>query len=165
MDPFAAGAQYAQQQPAGDDGMSWWFKYLIKGAAVVLGFIAFILGIVTAISISPLCIIAGIILMFSSAVVLALEVPICCSFIQFMQPITRFSEGRPHWQKVGLYMSPPIIVIAMCQGVSAILGSLCIFGVAGLYFMLTVGKKAPLEEMRTRASESKADLTASELPR
>jgi hypothetical protein len=65
MDPFAAGAQYAQQQQPANDGMSWWFKYLIKGAAVVLGFIAFILGIVTAISISPLCIIAGIILMFA----------------------------------------------------------------------------------------------------
>jgi len=63
MDPFAAGAQYAQQQQPASDGMSWWFKYLIKGAAVVLGCIAFILGIVTAISISPLCIIAGIILM------------------------------------------------------------------------------------------------------
>lgn len=47
MDPFAAGAQFAQSQPPSPDGMSWWFKYLIKGAAVVLGFIAFILGFVT----------------------------------------------------------------------------------------------------------------------
>lgn len=55
----------------------------------------------------------------------------------------------------------------MCPSVAAILGSLCIFGVAALYFMLTVGKKAPLEEMRNRASESKADLTSNEqqLPR
>lgn len=164
MDPFAAGAQFAQSQPPSPDGMSWWFKYLIKGAAVVLGFIAFILGFVTAISISPLCIIAGIILICSSTLVLALEVPICCSFIQFMQPITKFSEGRPHWQKVAIYMIPPIIVIAMCPSVGAILGSLCIFGVAALYFMLTVGKKAPLDEMRTRASESKADLTTNEQP-
>jgi hypothetical protein len=48
MENFAAGAQFAQQQTS-SDGMSWWFKYLIKGASVVLGFIAFILGVVTVI--------------------------------------------------------------------------------------------------------------------
>ena len=49
MENFAAGAQFAQQQQTSSDGMSWWFKYLIKGASVVLGFIAFILGVVTVI--------------------------------------------------------------------------------------------------------------------
>jgi hypothetical protein len=61
MDPFSAGTVYEQQQS--NDGMSWWVKWLIKGAAVILGFIAFILGVVTVISFSAYCIIAGIILM------------------------------------------------------------------------------------------------------
>ena len=64
MDPFAAGAAFQQQTST--DGVSWWFKWLIKGASVVLGFIAFILGIVTALSISLSCILAGIILMSES---------------------------------------------------------------------------------------------------
>jgi hypothetical protein len=58
MDPFAAAAQ-AQA----NDGTSWWFKWLIKGAAVLMGFIAIILGIVTAISFSGSCMAAGLILM------------------------------------------------------------------------------------------------------
>jgi hypothetical protein len=62
MDQFSnLESQQSNQQPA--DGMSWWFKWLIKGAAVVLGFIALILGIVTAISISFYCMISGLLLM------------------------------------------------------------------------------------------------------
>ncbi len=38
-------------------------------------------------------------------------------------------------------LSPPMVVIALCHDVAPILGSLCIFGVAALYFMLTIGKK------------------------
>ena len=62
MDPFATGAVYEQQNPS-SDGQAWWFKWLIKSAAVVLGFIAFILGLVTAISLTFRCIIGGAILM------------------------------------------------------------------------------------------------------
>jgi hypothetical protein len=65
------------------------------------------------------------------------------------------------------FSSPPIVVISLCQGVSAILGCMCIFAVAGLYFMLTIGKKASIDEMRSRAapgSESKHDLTNEQLP-
>jgi hypothetical protein len=58
MDPFAAAAQ---AQPT--DGTTWWFKWLIKGSAVIMGIIAIILGLVTAISISGSCMIAGLILM------------------------------------------------------------------------------------------------------
>jgi hypothetical protein len=166
MDPFAAGSVYEQQNPS-DDGQAWWFKWLIKSAAVILGFVAFVLGLVTAISISPFCIIAGLILMASSVLVLALEVPICFSFVEFLRPVTAFSEGRPHWQKTAIYMIPPIIVIALCHDVAPVLGSLCIFGVAALYFMLTIGKKAPLDEMRNRAavpSQSKQDLTNEQIP-
>lgn len=64
MDPFAT-VNLDQQQQGGNpnDGMSFWFKWLIKGSAVVLGLIGILLGIVTAFSISFTCIIAGVILM------------------------------------------------------------------------------------------------------
>ena len=61
MDPFGAqGSDQAQSQP--QDGMSWWFKWLIKGAAVLLGFLALVLGIVTTISLSAYCMIGGLVL-------------------------------------------------------------------------------------------------------
>lgn len=60
MDPF--NNMPTQQQPQQDE-MSWWFKWLIKGSSVVLGFLALVLGIVTTISLSASCMIAGILLM------------------------------------------------------------------------------------------------------
>ena len=41
----------------------------------------------------------------SAIIVLALEVPICFSFVEFLRPITAFSENRPHWQKTAIYMA------------------------------------------------------------
>lgn len=152
-------------QPQGEE-MAWWFKWLIKIVAVVFGVIGLALGFMTAISLSGSCIIAGVILCVSSALVLAFEVPICCSFIQFIEPLARFSESRPHWQKVVLYIIPPIVVICLCTGLAAIFGSLCIVGVAALYFMLTVGKKAPLDQMRSTATaESRNNLVGDTLPK
>jgi len=167
MNSFAAvNLDQQSQQGVPTDGMSWWFRWIIKGSAVLLGAIGIILGVVTAISITFSCILAGSILIFAGVLVLALEVPICCSYIEFIRPLTRFSENRPHWQKVALYMGPPIAVIILCPTVASILGSLCIFGVAALYFMLTVGKKASLEEMRRGATgDSKANLANDQLPR
>jgi hypothetical protein len=159
MDPFQQ--QQQQQSMPASDGMSWWFKWLIKGSSVILGSIALLLGVISTISLSAGCIIGGLVLTFGGILVLALEVPICCSFIEIIRPLTSFSEGRPHWQKVAVYMVPPIVTMFLCTSVTTIIGSLCICGVAALYFVLTVGKKANLNEMRTRAnptSESKSNL-------
>ena len=62
MDPFSNISAQQQQQPQ-QDGMVWWFKWLIKGSSVVLGVLALVLGIVTTISLSASCLIGGIVLM------------------------------------------------------------------------------------------------------
>ena len=64
MDPFgdANSNQGGGFQPTPVDDMAWWLKWLIKGASVFLGFMAMVLGVVTAISISLSCIIGGAIL-------------------------------------------------------------------------------------------------------
>jgi len=31
------------------------------------------------------------------------EVPVCCQFVQYTQPMARFSEQRPPWQNAVLY--------------------------------------------------------------
>lgn len=167
MDPFATvNLEQQQQQGQPTDGMSFWFKWLIKGSAVVLGLIAILMGVVTAFSIHFTCILAGVVLICGGVLVLAMEVPICCNYIEFIRPLTRFSEGRPHWQKVAVYMAPPILVIILCISVASFLGAFCILGVAALYFMLTIGKKASLQDMQnTAAADSKANLANDQLPR
>ena len=63
--PFsnAASQSTTAETPSGGDGVSWWFKWLIKIVSVVLGVLGLVLGILTAVSTSLKCIIAGIILM------------------------------------------------------------------------------------------------------
>lgn len=61
MDPF--NNMPTQQSQPQQDEMSWWFKWLIKGSSVILGILGLVLGIVTTISLSAFCMLAGIILM------------------------------------------------------------------------------------------------------
>jgi hypothetical protein len=59
MDPFQ---QQQQQSMPAQDGMSFWFKWLIKGSSVILGSIALLLGVISTISLSAGCIIGGLVL-------------------------------------------------------------------------------------------------------
>jgi|LakMenEpi03Aug12_release.lakeMendotaPanAssembly.Ray.scaffolds.fasta_scaffold5099980_1 hypothetical protein len=62
--PFGnTASQSTTTQASAGDGISWWFKWLIKIVAVVLGVLGLVLGILTAVSIEFKCIIAGVILM------------------------------------------------------------------------------------------------------
>lgn len=88
--------------------------------------VAMICGLFGALSISPFCIIAGVLIMFVYLFtfnlsiknfinfvleqirclgfgVIMFEVPICCQFVRFTQPAAQFSQERPAWQKAVLY--------------------------------------------------------------
>ena len=60
-------------------------------------------GVIGALSISPICIAAGVIMIILGFSMIMFEVPICCQFVSFTQPVARFSEKRPAWQKAMLY--------------------------------------------------------------
>lgn len=53
----------ATGQATANDGMTWWFRWLIKIVAVVFGAIALLLGIFVTISFSARCFFAGLILL------------------------------------------------------------------------------------------------------
>ena len=78
-------------------------------------------GVFGALSVSPMCIIAGVMMMCVALLVethstfsfslfrllgfalIMFEVPICCQFVQYTQPVAQFSQERPAWQKAVLY--------------------------------------------------------------
>ncbi len=82
-----------------------------------------ICGVFGAISITPSCIAAGAIMMYVNLLLffsidklhfnffcsflgfsmIMFEVPICCQFVSYTQPVARFSEKRPAWQKAMIY--------------------------------------------------------------
>jgi hypothetical protein len=150
MNAFQTAVDIDNQQPQAE-GTTFWFRWLIRIVAVVTGILAMICGVFAAISITPTCIAAGVILIFLGFSMIMFEVPICCQFVSYTQPVARFSEKRPAWQKAILYSIPPLLPLALCQSVSIVLGFICLLVNGAIQFMLAVGKKASREEMLQRA--------------
>ena len=92
-----------------------WVRFLAKGVGIVGGILAIFFGALGLISLSASCIIAVLIQMYDlflaifivfrvcGFLIIALEAPFCCMFIDFIERIAQFSEGRSYWQKAGLY--------------------------------------------------------------
>ncbi|CAF0947214.1 unnamed protein product, partial [Didymodactylos carnosus] len=116
---------------------------------------AIICGVIGALSISARCIAGGIILIFLGFGMIMFEVPICCQFVEFTQPVARFSEKRPPWQKALLYSIPPLLPLILCQSFTIVFGFICLLVNGAVQFMLAVGKKASREEMLARATGSR----------
>jgi len=141
MNAFQTAVNIDSQQPQ-PEGTTFGFRWLVRVVAVVTGILAMICGIFGALSFSPTCIIAGIIMIFLGFALIMFEVPICCQFVQYTQPVAQFSEQRPPWQKAALYSVPPVVPLILCQSVTIILGFICILVNGAIQFMLAVGKKS-----------------------
>lgn len=150
MNAFQTAVNIDNEQPQ-TEGTTFWFRWLIRVVAVVSGGLAMICGVFGALSTSPWCIIAGVLMILIGFGVIMFEVPICCQFVQYTAPVAQFSQQRPPWQKALLYSGPPLVPLLLCQSFSIILGFFCIVANAAIQFMLAVGKKAPIEEMLQRA--------------
>ncbi|CAF1469906.1 unnamed protein product [Rotaria magnacalcarata] len=151
MNAFQAAVNIDNQQPK-PEGTTFWFRWLIRIVAIVTGILAMICGVFGALSTSPSCIAAGAIMIFLGFAMIMFEVPICCQFVRFTQPVANFSENRPAWQKAFLYSIPPLLPLVLCQSISIVLGFICLLVNGAIQFMLVVGKKASREEMMQRAA-------------
>jgi hypothetical protein len=150
---FQTAVNIDNEQPKAE-GTTFWFRWLIRIVAIVTGILAMICGVIGALSISPSCIGAGVIMIFLGFSMIMFEVPICCQFVSFTQPVATFSEGRPAWQKAIIYSLPPLLPLVLCQSISIVLGFICLLVNGAIQFMLAVGKKASRDEMLQRAGTS-----------
>ena len=80
---------------------AWWVTYVAKFVSFP---VAIIFGVVTAISFNPICIVAGILQILAGFVVIVIEAPFCCMFLDFVQQLSGMVEQRPVWQKAALYL-------------------------------------------------------------
>ncbi|CAF0986955.1 unnamed protein product [Rotaria sordida] len=153
MNAFQTAVTIDNQQPK-PEGTTFWFRWLIRIVAIATGIFAMICGVFGALSTSASCIAAGAIMIFLGFSMIMFEVPICCQFVRYTQPVASFSEKRPPWQKAILYSLPPLLPLALCQSISIVLGFISLLVNGGIQFMLAVGKKASREEMMQRAGGS-----------
>lgn len=149
-------SRFNQPQPVEPDGpnnpeATWWCRLLARAVGTVAGVVSFICGIVTMVSLSPICIVAALMLMLAATVVLVFEAPICCSFLTLTKPIAVFAEKRTFIQKAIIYVVIAIVPL-MCFGLSTIFGCGLIFTAGVIYGLMGLGKKADRQQMITTAA-------------
>jgi len=136
---------------ASADGVPWWMKYLAKVAGVAAGLAAMSFGVLCGLSIFPLCIVAGIWQIAAGFLIIVIEAPFCCMFLDFVASFAEEVERHPPWQKTALYIVLALPPIFLCPGLSTLVGSGAIAGTGVLYGTHVVGKKASAGDMAAAA--------------
>merc|ERR1711874_354866 len=86
------------------DGVPWWMKYVAKALAILSAVAAMFYGALAAISVSPLCMVAGIWQIAAGFIIIVVEAPFCCMFLDFVAAYAEMVEKRPPWQKAALML-------------------------------------------------------------
>merc|ERR1712110_893863 len=60
------------------DGVPWWMKYVAKALAILSAVAAMFYGALAAISVSPMCMVAGIWQIAAGFIIIVVEAPLCC---------------------------------------------------------------------------------------
>jgi len=125
-----------------------WKSQIVVGLAVFEAFC----GILTAISISPFCMIGGILQILAAVVVLAVEAPTFVAFLTFAAPIGAFFDGKPIWVKTAIYAALAIIpLFPGCFGLFYLIGFVAALAIAAIFGLAIIGPKASRDDMRVAA--------------
>ncbi|XP_077300107.1 calcium channel flower [Arctopsyche grandis] len=149
------------------DDVPWWMRTAGRGLGTVGGGLAIFLGVWNCISImlgNVSCLISGLWQMIAGFFVIVCEAPCCCMFVDFVQNLSDWVENRPHWNKAAIYVGISIPPILLCFGMSSLFGSGLIFATGVVYGMMSLGKKASLEEMSASASQPAPSALPPKLP-
>jgi len=145
MFPGAGGGQDTA------DGVPWWMKYLGKAAGILAGLAAMFFGAWCCLTIFPLCIVAGIWQICAGFLMIVIEAPFCCMFLDFVASFAEMVERRPPWQKTALYEVLAIPPLVLCFSLTTLVGSGAIMATGVLYGMQVIGKKASANDMAAAA--------------
>merc|ERR1719153_1825904 len=127
-------------------------KYLAKAAGIAAAIVAMLFGVLCCIDLfSPICIVAGIWQVCAGFIIIVIEAPFCCMFLDFVASFAEMVERRPPWQKTALYIVLAIPPLFLCLQLSTLLGSGAIAATGVLYGMQVVGKKASATDMAAAA--------------
>lgn len=143
------------QDPVAKDDVPGWMKYAGRGLGTAGSLLAIFLGAWNCVSIllgSVSCLVSGMWQMVAGFVVIMIEAPCCCLFIDFVQNLSDWAEKRPYWNRAAAYCIMAIPPVFLCFGMGSLLGSGLIFATGVIYGLMSLGRKAPLREMRSAAT-------------
>ncbi|XP_023031886.1 calcium channel flower isoform X1 [Drosophila willistoni] len=146
-----------QQDPAGGPEAPWYLKYGSRLLGIVGAFFAILFGlwnVLSIITLSVSCLVAGIIQMIAGFVVMALEAPCCFVCIDQVNVMADKLDAKPMYFRAGLYCALAVPPIFMCFGLASLFGSGLIFATGVVYGMMALGKKASAADMRAAAQQT-----------
>lgn len=136
------------------DDVPWWMKYSGRGLGTVGGAFAILFGVYNCLGIITAqvgCLVGGLWQMVAGFLVVVCEAPCCCMFVDFVQQLSDWFDRRPYWNKAAVYIVMSIPPFILCFGLATLFGSGLIFATGIIYGMMSLGKKASAEEMRSSA--------------
>ncbi|XP_053329652.1 calcium channel flower homolog [Spea bombifrons] len=148
-----AGAE-AEPAPAQDDGMTWWYRWLCRGAAVLGGVSCAAAGLWNCVTINPLNIAAGVWMMLNALLLFLCEAPFCCQFIEFANKVGNKADKMKPWHKAALYCTMAMFPIFISFTLTTLFGNAIAFATGVLYGLSALGKKgdaisyAKLQQMK-----------------
>jgi len=132
-------------------------KYLCKTAAILAASASMFFGAWNCITISPMCLIAGVWQITAGFIMIVIEAPFCCMCLDFVASFAEMAEKRPPWQKALLYIVLAVPPWFLCISLSTIVGSAAVGATGFLYGTQMVGKKASANDMAAAARGNEPD--------
>ncbi|KAI1305353.1 Calcium channel flower [Halotydeus destructor] len=137
--------------PAGDE-TSWWLSTLTKGVATLAGLVGIPCGIITLMSIDLACVFAGSLIALEGLIIVLIEAPCFCVFLDFSQVPSNLMDKKPQWVRATIYLIFAALPFSFCTSVSGFFACGLYVISSAMYLMQSLGKKASLEEMRASAA-------------
>ncbi|KAK0092908.1 hypothetical protein PV326_000357 [Microctonus aethiopoides] len=137
------------EDPVSKEDVPWYMKYAGRGLGTVGSLFAIFLGAWNCVGIilgDVSCFISGMWQMVGGFLVVTIEAPCCCMFIDFVQNLSDWVERRPYWNRAAGYCLLALPPIFMCHNVSSIFGNGLIFTTGIIYGLMSLGKKGSLAD-------------------
>ncbi|KAK3555898.1 hypothetical protein QTP86_029795 [Hemibagrus guttatus] len=139
------------------DGMSWWYRWLCKTAAVLGGISCAVMGIWNCVTVHPLNIAAGVWMVLTACVLLICEVPFCCQFVEFANAVADRADRMQPWQKAMLYCGMALFPVFLSMSLTTLFGNAIAFATGVLYGLASLGKKGDAVSYARLQHQKQAD--------
>ncbi|XP_025208602.1 calcium channel flower isoform X1 [Melanaphis sacchari] len=137
------------------DEIPWHLKYGSRTLGTFAGVVNLFTGIWNGLGLIFLntdCLFGGILQLLLGILLIALEAPFLCVFIDYMQKVSDVAENKPYWTRAIVYVGLSLVPMLLCFGPSTLIASALVFCTGLLYGLMSVGKKGSREDMGAIAS-------------
>ncbi|XP_055314080.1 calcium channel flower isoform X1 [Sitodiplosis mosellana] len=145
---------------AAQSDIPWYLRYGARGLGIFGAFFAILFGFWNCFGVLTInfsSVLSGILQILVGILVMSIEAPVCCMFIDYAQKFAQTVESRPQWWRAAGYCAAAIPPVLLEPGLASIFGCGLIFATGVLYGMMSLGKKATLEQMRQAAAATSSD--------